>query len=146
MKKWILTTTSFLLISLSASVWAGLNSNEKAAQNVIENWFAAMKEKQMDKAASFLAPQFISIHTDGIARNKTEEMELIKNLNMQSYHLSNFSFSKSGNVIVVTYKDQGSETIDSKSVSTKAASRMAVLQNQNGKWVILAYSNLDKIG
>jgi len=112
---------------------------------VIENWFAAMKTNQVDQAASFLAPQFVSLHTDGIVRNKTGEVALIRNLHMKNYHLTNFKFSTSGDIIIVTYQDKGSEQIDNQSIDSKPAGRMAVLQKQGNQWLIVAYANLDQI-
>jgi hypothetical protein len=143
MKKWIFTLFTFVFLSSMTSAWAG--SDDQAAQATIENWFTAMKNGQMDKASEFLAPEFVSIHTDGIVRNKEQEMKLIKNLNMKDYQLSNFKFSQSDNTMVVTYMDKTTEKIDNKSVGKAAAGRMAVLQKKNDKWIIIAYANLDKI-
>lgn len=145
MKKWILVTVTVFSCLATISSWA-IPSEDAATKTVIENWFTAMKNNQTEQAASFLAPQFQSIHTDGIARNKAQEVELIKNLNMKSYHLTNFKFSQNGNTMVVTYFDKGAEEIDNNSIDPTKAGRMAVLQKQNGKWVIIAYANLDKIG
>lgn len=143
-KKWIYLAFSCILLSISTQVLAQPTSNS-SSQAVIENWFSAMKNQYIDKAGSFLAPQFMSIHTDGIVRNKTQEMQLIKDLKMKAYHLTNFQFSSSGDVTVVTFKDTGSEQIDNQPISTKPAGRMAVLQKQGDSWLILAYSNLDRI-
>lgn len=145
MNKWIFRCYLAFILCIS-SAWATTNNDLNNAQHIIENWFAAMKDKQYTTAASYLAPQFTSLHTDGIVRNKQQEMELIKNLDMTSYHLSNFKFTQSDNNIVVTYKDDGVEKIDNKEIASKPAGRLAVLQNQKGKWLILAYANLDQIG
>lgn len=145
MKKWIVTSIILFFFSLSASVFA--SSDEKAAEQVIKNWFEAMKTQQVEKAGEFLAPQFVSIHTDGKVRNKKEELKLIKNLHMKKYELTDFKFSQPNNdTIIVTYKDKGIEQIDKKEIARKAAGRMAVLQKQNDKWLIIAYANLDQIG
>jgi|GEM_PF-3042905 len=146
-KKLTFASLAFVFLSFCSPAWADTpHDNFNAAQSVIENWFSAIKNHQLEQAASFLAPQFVSIRTDGIVRNKAEEIKLIKNLTMESYQLSDFKFSQSGNIIIVTYKDIGSALIDKTPTGRQAAGRMAVLQKQNGKWVILAYANLDKIG
>lgn len=146
MRKWILVCVSFVMVSFSLSVWATGDHDYQTAQATIQNWFAAMKDDQLDKAASFLSPQFVSIHTDRIVRDKQQEMNLIKKLQMKQYLLSNFKFSRSGDAIVVTYFDQGAEKIDNEPIAPKAAGRMAVLQKKGDKWLILAYANLDRIG
>lgn len=143
MKKWTLVFISFTFFTLFNTAWA--DSNTAATKQVIEQWFAAMKDKNLEQAASYLAPQFVSIHTDGIVRNKTQELTLIKNLQMKSYHLSDFQYSQSNNVITVTYKDDGIEKIDNQPITTKPAGRMAVLQKINKKWLIIAYANLDTL-
>lgn len=145
MKKWILLCATLISFALFNFSYAAENT-DSMAKNLIENWFTAMKNHDLEKAGSYLAPQFMSIHTDGKVRNKSEEMMLIKNLNMQSYHLTNFKFAQSDNCIVVTYKDQGSEKIDNTNIDTRPAGRMAMLQKQGDKWLILAYANMDRIG
>lgn len=145
MKNLMRCTTAVLLLSLTTVSFAN-NAKFTVAQNVVENWFAAMKSQQTSKVESYLAPQFVSIHTDGIVRNKAQEVALIKNLHMQNYKLTDFKFEQSKDVITVTFKDQGNEKIDNKAIKAHAAGRMAVLQDQHGKWVIIAYANLDQIG
>lgn len=143
MKQWIVTSITILALGFASNIYA--NDNDKA-QQIIESWFMAMKDKQYDKAADFLAPEFVSIHTDGKVRNKDEEMALIKKLNMKSFNLNNFKFSDSDDIIIVTFKDYGSEKIDNKNIAKKNAGRMAVLQEHKDTWKIVAYANLDKIG
>jgi ketosteroid isomerase-like protein len=126
-----------------APAWAGDN---ETAKQVIEDWFAAMKAGDMDKAGSYLSPQFVSIHTDGIVRNKDQELTLIKNLHMKSYSLSDFKYSNSGDTIIVTYKDTGEEKIDNKKIGAGAKGRMAVVQKQGNSWLIIGYANMDTIG
>jgi len=146
MKKWIFASiASILFMCAFNTVWAE-NGDLREAKKVIENWFAAMKSDDISQAATFLSPQFVSIHTDGIVRNKAQEIELMKKLRMKDYNLTDFKFSQSGQAIVVTYKDKGIEQIDNKPIAPHFAGRLAVLQKKDGKWFILAYANLDKIG
>lgn len=146
MKHRILLGISIFLITISSSVWANA-FEQQAAKEVIENWFAAMKEADVMKAGTYLSPQFVSIHTDGIVRNKEQELNLIKNLHMKNYKLTDFQYAQNNDTIVITYKDEGSEKIDGKSIEAGPAGRMAVLQKDKGKdkWIIIAYANLDKI-
>lgn len=145
MKKWIFVSIASVLLAFSTNTWADTQNNDNAARNVIEHWFAAMKNDQLQQAADYLAPQFTSLHTDNIVRDKQQELDLIKNLHMKNYHLDQFHFSQSDNIIVVTFQDKGSEKIDKKPIATHSAGRMAVLQKQNDKWLILAYANLDRL-
>ena len=147
MKKWIFLSIACSLFALSLPSFAKTgNPDYRDAQKVLVHWFTAMKNNQTQEASNMLAPQFTSIHTDGIVRNKAQEIELIKNLHMKDFHLTQFQFAQSGNTIIATYKDAGSEQIDHQAINTKSAGRMAVLQKQNKKLMILAYANLDQIG
>jgi hypothetical protein len=143
MKQWIVTSITIIALGFASNIYA--NDNDKA-QKVIEAWFTAMENKQYDTAADFLASEFVSIHTDGIVRDKDQEIALIKKLNMKSFNLNNFKFSESDDIIIVTFKDEGSEKIDNKNIGKKNAGRMAVLQEQKDTWKIVAYANLDTIG
>lgn len=146
MKQRILLGISIFLMTMTTSVWAN-QADQKAAREVIENWFASMKAEDIAKAGSYLSPQFVSIHTDGKVRNKDQELELIKKLQMKNYKLTDFKYAEADNTIIVTYKDDGMEKIDSKSIESGPAGRMAVLQKDKNKdkWIIIAYANLDKI-
>src|SRR5690606_31296481 len=115
MKNRRLLSISLIILTLCTSVWAN-ETDQKAARQTIENWFAAMKDDNVTKAATYLAPRFVSIHTDGIVRNKEQELSLIKNLNMKSYNLTDFKYAETNNTIVVTYKDKGVEKIDNKNI------------------------------
>lgn len=132
-----------LFFSLTSLAFA---NNEGDAKQLIQDWFTAMKNNEVDKAADFLAPQFVSIHTDGTVRNKAQEVSLMKDLHMQTFNLTQFKTTESGDIMIVTFKDEGAETIDKMPIGTQPAGRMAVLQNQNGKWLIVGYANLDSIG
>lgn len=144
MKKWIYALITVSIFTFANGTWADESINN-SAKNIIENWFASMKSGDVAKAGTFLAPTFVSIHTDGIVRDKNQELTLIKNLHMKDYHLSNFKFTENGDVLVVTYKDDGAERIDNKPIAAEAAGRMAVLQKQGENWLIIAYANMDKI-
>jgi hypothetical protein len=149
MKKWIFTGVISFFLALFSTAWANTNTDFIAAKTTIENWFSAMKNGETTKAASYLSPNFVSIHTDGVVRNKTQEVTLIKNLHMKDYRLTNFKFTDSGNTVIVTYKDTGNEMIDKHPISAETAGRMAVLQKQKKgtkeEWLIIAYANLDEI-
>lgn len=145
MKKWIAALTTLCLLLTTSICLAAEDTDFSQAKKVIENLFAALKANEVDKVADMLSPHYLSIHTDGITRDKAAEMELVKNLHMTKYELSDFHFSKSGDIIVITYKDKGIEKIDDRTIAPEAAGRMAVLQKEGDKWLIVAYANLDKL-
>lgn len=145
MEQWLKNSIAFFAVTIASGAFAHTPTAYAATQSIIEGWFAAMKDKKFDTASSFLAPEFVSVHTDGIVRDKKGEMELIKKLKLQSYKLTDFEFVQSTDIITVTYKAQVSEKIDDKAMATTPATRMAVMQKQGDKWLIVAYANLDAI-
>ncbi len=146
MKFWNRIGLVILILLFSFGAFAQQVSPDPQLKQKLEDWFSAMQAKDMDKAASFLAPEFVSVHTDQIVRSKDEEIALIKNLNQTSHHLSDFKFFHSGDVVTVTFKNKGRETIDKKKIAKPAALRMAVFQKQGDQWLIIAYANMTKIG
>lgn len=134
---------SLLLFTFSnISLAATDNADYKAAQNVIEKFYVALKDKQVDKAAELLAPQLVVMSSRHNFINKDKEIELIKNIDMKDYKLSDFNFSQSGDVIVVTFKNAAAGIHNGKKYPQQAVGRMIVLQKQNDKWLILALANL----
>lgn len=144
MKKQFWIGIFLLFFSLCANTWAN-TKDDQAVQETIHSWFMAMKNNQPQVAAGYLAPRFLSIHTDGIVRNKAEEVHLIENLHMKEFHLTNFKFSQAGNIMVTTFMDTGVEKIDDRAISPQKAGRLAVLQKKNDTWMLIAYANLDQI-
>lgn len=160
MKKWIFICIAALVFSPFSATWAkdtetkkttkkaineATNQEFSGPKKVIQEWVAAMKSKNLDKASNFLAPQFVSIHTDGIVRNKADEIALIKQLTIKDYKLSDFKFSQSGSVVVVTYNMDADELLDKEPIDYNSDGRVAVLQKQNNEWLILSYANLDEL-
>lgn len=142
MKKWILGVIIFCMwITASARVFEETIN----AQALIERWFSDVKEENYARAGAFLAPQFLSLHTDGITRDRDQEITLIRSRHMQDYTLTDFQFSYSGNIIVVTFKVKGVSITGNRPYLARTSGRMAILQRQGGqaRWLLVAYANLD---
>lgn len=100
-----------------------------------------MKSFNLQALESKIAPEFQSIHPDG-SRNKTGELELIKNLNLRHFSLSNFKITESGDMLIVTYLVSAPETIDERRLSSKPAPRMSIWKKKDGQWQWIAHANL----
>lgn len=113
------------------------------AYPIIKSWFTSITQKNLAEASKLLAKQFISLHTDARARNKTEELTLIRHLNMRLPTITNFQAIRNNNVIIATYRVAVAEYINGKLYSTQPMPRMTILQrNKKGRWLILAHVNL----
>jgi len=84
------------------------------------------------------------VHDDG-ARNREQEIELLKGLNIGEYTLSNFEVTQNGPVIIATYFVSVEETIEGKRLSTKPAPRLSVFLKTDSGWQWTAHANLNPL-
>ena len=99
-----------------------------------EMW-KAMATSDMDRVAAMIAPGFQSVHADG-ARDRSEELSLISNLELGPYTLSDFTVTRQGAAIVVCYFVEVAETIASQRIERKAARSSVWLMTRDGwQWV-----------
>lgn len=118
------------------------HEGEKLERELWEN----MKSFNLKALEHKIAPEFQSIHTDG-PRNRVGELELIKNLKVGEYNISNVKSSQIGDTIVVTYTISVKETIDDRHLSKKPSPRMSIWKkNKNNEWQWIAHANLISLG
>jgi len=103
--------------------------------------FDDMKSGNIERLESMLPEGFQSIHQDG-ARNRSDEIKLLKNLEMGPVSLSDITVTKNGNILVVTYNVSAEETIGGKRLSGTPAPRMSVFQETPEGWKWVAHANL----
>ncbi len=122
-------------------------SRGSEGEKLVRQLFSDMKAKNTAALEKWLAPGFQSVHEDG-ARNREEEMKLLKGLNLSDYTLSNFKVTQNGRVLIVTYDFSGEETIGGKRLSKRPAHRLSIFLKTDSGWQWLAHANLNpmKIG
>lgn len=103
-----------------------------------------MKHRNFTAVEQNIADQFQSLHTFG-ALTRAGEIELIKDLYLGSYEISNVKVTENGDTLVVTYQISVAEKISNQSLSDKPAPRMSVWQKIKGKWQWIAHVNLKQI-
>lgn len=108
-----------------------------------EMW-EAMKTGDIEKLTSHMTDSFQSLHTDG-PRTKEQELELIKNLQLGQYTLTDFVVTQDKACVVVTYKVAVTETIDGKELSKAPAERVSVWYMTEGGWKWIAHANLNPV-
>lgn len=132
---------SFIILCFTTFAFA---NTQQQAYKAVNAWFKGMATKKYSTVAALMSPKFMSMHTDNIARNKAQEMQLIRHLNFHDYDITHFKISQSGNTIITTYLLQTHEMIDGEKFSSQPMGRMTVLQQlPQGKLLILAHANLD---
>lgn len=107
---------------------------------LVKEVWKAMKECNIDFIDNIMDPAFQSVQQDG-ARNRAEEIELIKGLNMGDYTLTDFFVTKNANTMNVTYFVEVMETIDEVDL-TKRSARMTVFSKTPEGWKWISHASL----
>ncbi len=139
MLKYILAAMTALTV-LTLSLWAETSLGEKLETQMWED----MKHQNFTAVEKNIAEEFQSLHTFG-ALTRGAEIELIKNLYLGSYDISNLKVTENGDTLVVTYLISVQEKITNIQLSAKPAPRMSVWQKINGNWQWIAHVNLKEI-
>ena len=108
-----------------------------------ELW-AEIKAQDMEAIEAKIAKGFLSVHDDG-ARDRNEEIKLLRELNLGDYTLMDFKVTRQGPAIIVTYLICVEETIVGKRLSKAPSPRSSVwLMTENG-WQWISHANLNPI-
>lgn len=135
MKKVIQLTTLFLLFCFTSSLFA------QEGEKLTKEFWKSLKANDVETLSQHIADGFQSIHADG-SRDKAAELELIKNLHLGDYELTDFVETSVGHTIIVTYKVVVSETIDGEKLKKAPAARMTIFQKTDDTWMLIAHANL----
>ena len=130
----------FLMLILSMSCNSQVQPEEVDGEVLVKQVWEAMKTTDMEFIENILAKGFQSIHQDG-ARNRDEQIELIRGLNMGEYVLNNFKITQNKNTINVTYFVNVTETIAGNTI-TKHAARLSVFSKTIDGWKWFSHANL----
>jgi hypothetical protein len=113
-------------------------------ERLVMDLFAAIKEKNWDKLENMIHPAFQSVHFDG-ARNRSQEMQLLKGLELGNYSLSNFRISMSEAILVVSYFIAAEEMIDGKPTLPKPSCRLSVFHKTDEGWKWVSHASFIRI-
>jgi hypothetical protein len=114
-----------------------INIGEKLVRQLWED----MKTGDTESIIKKTAQGFQSIHQDG-ARNREEELDLIKRLKLGEYELNNFKVTEAGPVLIVTYFVSVKETIGGKELSKEPEPRMSLFLDTADGWQWIAHANV----
>lgn len=127
--------------TLSGNQGTMRNDNQSEGERFERQMWEDMKAFNIKELEKKIAPEFQSIHLDG-PRNRAGELELIKDLKLGNYNLSNFKSSNQGDTIIVTYTISVDEVIDDRRLSKKPSLRMSIWKKNNHQWQWIAHANL----
>lgn len=124
----------------------GSGAKTSEGERLEREMWEAMKAANHSQLEKKIAEDFQSIHRDG-PRNRQQELELIKNLKLGNFTLSNFKAKEHGDIITVTYTASANETIDDRHLSEKSSPRMSVWRrDKHHQWQWIAHANLESLG
>jgi hypothetical protein len=136
----ILPSLLAVLTLSSAPLFSDASIGEKLETQMWED----MKHRNFAAVEQNIAKEFQSIHTFG-ALTREAEIDLIKDLNLGSYEITQLKATENDDTIVVTYMIAVREKIENQELSNKPAPRLSVWKKINGKWQWIAHANLKVI-
>lgn len=127
----------FVLMFLPALVFADSSKGEK----LLNRFWSDMKAGKVEKIKGYTSEKFQSVHYDG-ARNRHQELDLIANLHLTSYILSQIKITQPENdTYTITYFAQVTETIGGQPVTSNTP-RMTTFQKIHDNWKLISHANL----
>ena len=121
-----------------------MNETTSDGEKLEKQIWGEIKAKDWKAVEGKIAEGFQSVHPDG-ARDRGDEISLIKNLNVGQIALSDFKSTTEGDNIVVTYMISAQETIDLERLPTKPAPRVSVWKKGATGWQWICHANLTPI-
>ena len=108
---------------------------------LVRQLWADFKNRRVEAVKEKTADGFQSVHQYG-ANNREQEIELVSELNIGEYTLSNFQITRNGPAIIVTYFISVGETIKGKRLTKSPAPRLTVFLKTDCGWQWFAHANL----
>ncbi len=139
MKRNIWKTAVVLLLLFPSASWAGGGG---IGEKLIRSFFEASGKGDQAALERTLAQGFQSVHTNGV-RDRQGELDLIRDIKLDSPTLANFKTTENGPALVVTFQvNAPNEVLGGKTVSKGSYERMAVWLDTDSGWKLIAYANL----
>ncbi len=137
---------SLILVFLGSAAFAdekiGMEKlDENKGKVLLMKLWGYMKARNIKALEDMMPPCFQSVHRDG-ARNREQELKILKNLNLGEYKITNIKSTSQGPVIIVTYFVSVSETIEGKKLDKKPAQRMTAFLKTDKGWKWILHANL----
>ena len=99
-----------------------------------QTW-ALIRQKDLEKFASFLAEDFYDIFPDGEERSKSELLQVLSDADLKEYELTNFRVTMlNSDAAIVTYNVEARAVIQGKEISMHNAVTSGWAKRE-GKWL-----------
>lgn len=113
---------------------------QSIGEKLVMELYADIKTHNWDRLENMIHPAFQSVHEDG-ARNKDEEMQLLKGLHLGEYTLSDFNITMSESILIVSYTVTAQELIDGKLTLPHSSYRLSVFHKMDERWKWVAHAS-----
>ena len=138
--------STYAFVALALALILG-QPPEAVAQNpsgekLLKQFWAATKSGDTTQQAKIFAKALQSVHEDG-ARDRAQELDLLKKVNIGEYTLSDIKITEQGPVIVATYFAEVAETLAGKRLPEPKAARLTVFLKTDDGWQAIAHANLN---
>ena len=111
------------------------------AERVQNEFFASLQNGDATALAALLSPAFQLVRADGSSADRAQY--LANPATMNSFELSDFAVTSTGDVLVARFLGSTSEVIDGVEYSRAAAPRFAVMKRNGDTWQIVAQVNFN---
>ena len=133
-----------LALTLILGQPADVMAQNPSGQELLKQLWAATKSGDAAQQGKLYAKAFQSIHEDG-ARDRAQELELLKKVNLGDYTLSDIKITEQGPVIVASYFVEVAESLDGKRLPERKAARLTVFLKTDDGWQAIAHANLNPL-
>jgi hypothetical protein len=140
-----LTLAAILVLAAGAIGWAEGEETLPLGEQLVRQFWEAIRTQDVEALDAILAPGFQSIHQDG-GRGKDGELALCAGLDFDEYTLTDFVTTRQGATVVVTFMASVEEMLAGTRTTTVPAARMAVFLMTEDGWRLVAYANLEPMG
>jgi hypothetical protein len=110
-------------------------------EELVRQLWADISKGDSSSMERWLVEGFQSIDEHG-ARNHDQQLEILKNLNLGEYKVSNINVTQEGPALIVTYLLSAEETIRGQRLSKTPAPRLSVFLKTETGWKWIAHANL----
>lgn len=111
------------------------------AERVQNEFFTSLQNGDSTALAALLSPAFQLVRADGSSADRAQY--LANPATMNSFELSDFAVTSTGDVLVARFLGSTSEVIDGVEYSREAAPRFAVMKRDGDTWKIVAQVNFN---
>lgn len=137
----VLIAVLFLIVAQSLFNVGCSTADDVDGEQLERDFFEDIQLQNFEAVEAKIAFGFQSLHQDG-ARNREEEIALIKGLMLGKVTLTDFIVTRNGDTIVVTYMGSVEETIDGQIVTTQPVPRMSVWIRTESGWQWISHVNM----